>query len=192
MIILYARTSTDRQSKGLEAQIRTLREYCKSRGIVEYKVFKDAGISGAKNSRPKLDEVMKLVRAKKVKRVIVYSFSRYARSTKHLLDSLEEFNQYGVDFISISENVDTSTAIGKALFTIISAISQLERELISERVKNGLKNASAKGKQLGRPRTRNSNLIQELRQQGMSYRRIGELCNCSIATVYRELRSVHK
>jgi site-specific DNA recombinase len=90
-VALYVRTSTDKQEKGLEAQIRVLEEYCKSKGILNYQVYQDFGISGSKSSRPQLDQMMKDVRDEKISTVIVYSFSRFARSTKHLLDALDEF-----------------------------------------------------------------------------------------------------
>jgi DNA invertase Pin-like site-specific DNA recombinase len=106
-----------------------------------------------KSSRPEFNRMMEQVRAGEIGTVLVYSFSRFARSTKHLIEALEEFNRLGVAFISRTEQIDTSTPIGKAMFTIISAMAQLERDLTAERVKNGLKNAVAKGKTLGRPKT---------------------------------------
>ncbi|MGK5087035.1 recombinase family protein [Bdellovibrionota bacterium FG-2] len=184
---LYCRTSTDRQGTGLEAQERALLDFCRAKSIEDYIVFRDEGISGIKSSRPSLDKMMALVREGKISSVVVYSFSRFARSTQHLLEALEEFKSHGVAFASVSESVDTGTPMGKAVFTILSAISQLEREILVERVKNGLHNARAKGKQLGRKKTRNSKLIKELASQGMCYRRIAELANCGITTVHREL-----
>lgn len=189
---LYARTSTNRQEKGLEAQVRALKAFAEQRSITDFEIFSDEGISGAKASRPSLDQAMTEIRAGKYEGIIVYSFSRFARSTKHLLEALDEFQKLNVGFVSLSESIDTSSAIGKALFTIISAISQLERELISERVKNGLNNAKAKGKQLGRKRTRNSILIQELSSQKYSHRKIAALVGCSKTTVYRELKPATK
>lgn len=187
---LYARTSTHRQEKGLEAQIRALKNYCKQRQISSFDVFADEGISGAKSSRPSLDRMMSDIRKQKYTGLIVFSFSRFARSTRHLLDALDEFKKLNLQFISVSENLDTGSAIGTALFTIISAISQLERELISERVKNGLKNAQAKGKKLGRPKTRNSDLIVELFKQGQSYRKIAKLARCSTWSVVEEVKKL--
>lgn len=184
---LYARTSTNRQEKGLEAQIRAMKTFAEQRGISDFDIFSDEGVSGAKSSRPALDQAMSEIRADKYEGIIVYSFSRFARSTKHLLEALDEFQKLNVGFVSLSESIDTSSAIGKALFTIISAISQLERELISERVKNGLNNAKAKGKSLGRKRTRNSILIRELASKKYSHRKIASLVGCSKTTVYREL-----
>ena len=186
-IAIYARTSTNNQQKGLESQIRALRSYCKSKGINKFKLYQDSGISGSKSSRPELDTLMSDVKSGKINTVIVYSFSRFSRSTKHLLATLELFNSLAITFISISENLDTRTAMGKAIFTIISSISQLERELISERVKNGLNNARAKGKTIGRTKQRNSDLIRSLRSQNMSYRKIAKLTGYSISTISREM-----
>jgi DNA invertase Pin-like site-specific DNA recombinase len=190
--VLYARTSTNRQEKGLEAQVRALKAFAEQKGIKEFDIFSDEGISGAKASRPGLDQVMAAIRAGQYEGIVVYSFSRFARSTKHLLEALDEFQHLNVGFISLSESIDTKSAIGKALFVIISAISQLERELISERVKNGLNNARAKGKQIGRKRTRNSLLIKELSSKKYSYQQIAKLVGCSKTTVHRELKTVPK
>lgn len=159
---------------------------------MEYETFQDFGVSGAKSARPGLDKLLFACRRGAISQIIVYSFSRFARSTSHLLRALEEFKSLNITFISISENVDTNTPMGQAIFTIISAIAQLERELIAERVRSGLKNAVAKGKKLGRAKSRNSKLIQELASQGLSYRRIAELAQCSISTVHRELASVRR
>ncbi len=139
----------DRQGNGLEAQRRALEAYCQTTGITDYQVFEDENISGAKTSRPALDGLMEAVRRGEFDSVVVYSFSRFARSTRHLLDALDEFQRRNVSFVSLTEKVDTFSLIGKALFTIISAIAQLERELIGEKVRNGLQNAKAKGKRVG-------------------------------------------
>lgn len=189
-VAIYLRTSTDRQSKGLESQRLALETYLTQQQVTDYEEFEDFGVSGAKSKRPGLEKLMFAVKRGDISQVIVYSFSRFARSTSHLLRALEEFKQYNTSFISISENLDTNTAMGTAVFTIISAIAQLERELIAERVKTGLQNAKAKGKKLGRKKDRNSKLIRELASQGMSYRKIADLAKCSISTVHRELKSV--
>jgi DNA invertase Pin-like site-specific DNA recombinase len=185
---LYARVSTLTQSSGLEAQLNALHEYCKRNDIESYRVFSDEGISGAKANRPGLDSLMDEARKGNIDQVVVYSFSRFARSTKHLLLALEEFNSLKVRFSSISESLDTGSAIGKTIFSILAAISELERELIRERVKNGLLNAKRKGKRLGRKKTRQSELIRELAKQGYSQRKIASLVNCSKTSVMRELQ----
>jgi len=190
LLATYGRTSTDKQDKGLEAQQRTLREWCKANGHKKYLEFADAGVSGMKSSRPEFDRMMKEVRAGKIHTVLVYSFSRFARSTKHLIDSLEEFNRLGVTFISKTEAIDTSTPIGKAMFTIIAAIAQLERDLTAERVRNGLRNAVAKGKKLGRPKTAGKKAAEVLRRRakGIEPEVIAEQLGVSRASVYRMLK----
>lgn len=184
---LYIRTSTDRQETGLEAQKRALEKFCHDQGIENFKIYEDFGISGSKQSRPGLNRLMEDVSDEKVERVVVYSFSRLARNTAHLLSVLSLFNQMEISFISLTEKIDTSSAMGRAIYTIISALGQLELELASERIKNGLENAKSKGKTLGRKPSRNSKLIQELRKKDYTYREIAKLAECSPATVCREL-----
>jgi DNA invertase Pin-like site-specific DNA recombinase len=189
LLATYGRTSTDKQDTGLEAQQRTLREWCKANGHENYLEFADAGVSGMKSSRPEFDKMMAKVRAGEIGTVLVYSFSRFARSTKHLIDSLEEFNRLGVSFISKTEQIDTSTPIGKAMFTIISAIAQLERDLTAERVRNGLRNARAKGKVLGRPKAREDAPILELHRAGLKVAEIASRLKITRQSVYRALKA---
>lgn len=188
-VALYARVSTASQSKGLESQERALDQFCVQHAIKHSRKFSDSNVSGAKSSRPQLDELMKEIDQGNVSKVVVYSFSRFARSTKHLLNALEYFKDKNVEFVSLSEQIDTASAIGTAFFTIIGAIAQLERELISERVKNGLKNAMAKGKKVGRPKTRPSQSILSLHDEDYSYREIAKLLGVSHMAVAREIRA---
>lgn len=185
---LYCRVSTFDQGKGLESQIRTLKEFCEKNKIENYEIFADEGISGTKNSRPSLDRMMALVREGKIDSVVVYSFSRFARSVTHLLTALEEFNKLGVSFVSHTEKMDTNSPMGKMVFVIISAVSQLERDLIVERVKNGLKNAKAKGVHIGRVKTRPSDLIRALLAKGLPQRTISSILNISNGSVSLEKR----
>lgn len=187
-VAIYCRTSTGMQEKGLEAQRRALIDFCEKRSIQDYKIFEDSGVSGTKSSRPALNEMMDSISKGEVSTVMVYSFSRFARSTKHLLEALEIFKSKGVDFISITENVDTSTPLGRAFFTIISAISQLERDLISERVKNGMKNAKAKGVPIGREKTRPVENIISLREKGYTYKEISKLLDVSEGTIRNSIK----
>jgi DNA invertase Pin-like site-specific DNA recombinase len=191
LLAIYSRTSTDKQDTGLEAQQRTLREWCKANGHKKYLEFSDAGISGMKSSRPEFNQMMEQVRAGEIGTVLVYSFSRFARSTKHLIEALEEFNRLGVTFISKTEAIDTSTPIGKAMFTIIAAMAQLERDLTAERVRNGLRNARAKGKTLGRPKTagKKAAAVRRLRAGGAQPEAIAEQLGVSRASVYRMLKA---
>ena len=185
------RVSTDQQATGLESQVRALKIYCEHNDISEYEIFTDENISGAKESRPSLNRLMAAVEADQVSQVVCFSFSRFARSTTHLLKGLQKFKDKGVLFVSLSEKVDTGSAMGMAIFTILGAISQLERELIAERVRNGLANARAKGKILGRKKMRNSVLIRELLKSGLSYRAISLIAKCSHGSVHAEKKSIH-
>jgi DNA invertase Pin-like site-specific DNA recombinase len=194
-VALYARTSTSIQTTGLEAQVRALRTYCQANGIGNFAVYSDEGISGTKANRPELDRLMAAVECGEVSSVIVYSFSRFARSVTHLLQALQKFEQHEVSFISVSENLDTRTSTGKFVFTILAALAALEREILVERVKTGLVNARAKGKRLGRPKKRPDDLIKELLLRGLSYRKIASIAKCShwsIAEVAKAMRSEKK
>jgi len=174
---IYARVSTRDQSCDL--QIRDLRAYCQARGFELVREYVDAGQSGAKDSRPELNKLMDDARKRQFDAVVVWRFDRFARSTKHLLTALEEFRSLGIQFISYQENVDTSTPLGQAPFTIVSAVAQLERELIRERVTAGIRNARANGKKLGRPKTSMDRAqVLQLREQGHSLQQIAtNLCS---------------
>ncbi len=149
-VALYARVSTTDQST--DSQLLDLRRYVRERGWNSFKEYVDEGISGTKDSRPALNELMNDAKKRRFDVVLVWRFDRFARSTKHLILALEEFKNLGVDFISYQENIDTSSPLGSAIFTIISAVAQLERDIIAERVKAGLRRARENGKKLGRPR----------------------------------------
>src|SRR5205823_2021763 len=129
-----------------------LREYASHRGCEIVEEYPDTGISGSKDSRPALDKLMKDARARRFDVVVVARFDRFARSVSHLLRALEEFSHLGVDFVSLSESVDTSTPMGKMIFTVLGAVAELERNLIKERVYMGISRARKQGKALGRPK----------------------------------------
>ncbi|MBZ5658827.1 MAG: recombinase family protein [Acidobacteriia bacterium] len=172
-IAIYARVSTKDQS--CELQVRDLRTYCTARGFDLVREYVDVGQSGAKDSRPELNKLMDDARKRQFDAIVVWRFDRFARSTKHLLAALEEFRSLGIQFISYNENVDTSSALGQALFTIVSAVAQLERDLIRERVSAGIRNARANGKKLGRPKCGvDRERILKLKAEGHSLRQIAE------------------
>ncbi len=185
-VACYARVSTDQQSTGLESQVRILKDYCQKNDIQNYEIFMDEGISGTKSSRPALDRMMAAVNSGEVSSVVVYSFSRFARSTTHLLNALQVFKAKNVSFVSLTEKIDTSTPVGIAVFSILAAISQLERDLIAERVRAGLANARAKGKLIGRKKQRDSDLIRKLLKAGMTFRQIAVIAKCSHGSVWAE------
>src|SRR5262245_27057475 len=149
---LYMRVSTKGQGQTTDTQALALHEYAQRRGFEFIGEYRDEGISGSKDSRPALDRLMKDARTRKFDVVVVARFDRFARSVSHLLRALEEFNHLGIDFISLSESIDTSTAMGKMIFTVLGAVAELERNLIKERVQMGISRARKQGKQLGRPK----------------------------------------
>jgi DNA invertase Pin-like site-specific DNA recombinase len=179
---IYARVSTLDQDPAM--QLRELRAYAQHRGLPIAAEFIDQ-VSGATRERPQLDRLWQAVRARKVDTILVWKFDRFARSTKQLIDALEEFRHVGVDFISITEQIDTSSPMGKAMFTVISAIAEFERSLISERVRAGIAKARATGKRHGRPKV-DARIIQEirrLRREGQSLHYIARTLNVSHQTV---------
>src|SRR6476660_4332703 len=152
-------------------QLCELREYCKHRGWKVSSEYVDVGISGAKDSRPELNRLMADAHKRRFDVVCVWRFDRFARSVSHLLRALETFKALGIDFVSFSEQMDTSTPAGKMVFTVLAAVAELERSLIVERVRAGLRNARAKGKRIGRHRVVvDSAKVASLRASGLSWR----------------------
>ena len=183
---IYARVSTKDQS--CEMQLRDLRAYCAARSFDAVAEYVDVGQSGAKDSRPELNRLMDDARKRKLDAVLVWRFDRFAGSTKHLLTALEEFRSAGIQFISYQENMDTGSPLGQALFTIVAAVAQLERDLIRERVSAGIRNARAAGKQLGRPvRIVDREQILRLRAEGASVREIAAKVGVGYGTVRKRL-----
>ncbi len=184
-IAIYARVSTGHGAQSPEMQIRELREYCKRRGWKITHEYCDVGISGTQESRPQLDKLLTDAHHRRFDAVVVWKFDRFARSVSHLLRALETFRALGVEFISLSEAVDTTTPAGRLVFTVLGAVAELERSLIAERVRAGLRNARAQGKILGRPRKiANSDEIKRLRAQGVSWRAVGTALGVSAATAF--------
>lgn len=172
--------------------MRVLRSYCEGNQLSTYEFFSDEGISGTKSSRPGLDRLMAAVENDEISSVVVYSFSRFARSTTHLLNALQVFKRKGVHFVSLTEKIDTNSAVGVAIFSILAAISQLERDLVADRVKIGLANARAKGRLIGRKKMRDSDLIRKLLKAGMSYRNISVVAKCSHGSVSAERAAMRR
>jgi len=166
-------------------QTRELEEYCQRRGWEVFDCYIDNGVSGKKDSRPQLNRMMQDAYERRFSVVVVWRFDRFARSVSHLLRALETFNALGVQFVSLSEQVDTSTPTGKMVFTVLGAVAELERNLIVERVRAGLRHARAKGKRLGRPKKLvDAAQIISLRAAGNSWRTIAKRMGVSVGTVF--------
>jgi DNA invertase Pin-like site-specific DNA recombinase len=174
-------------------QLRELREYCQRRGWTVASEYVDIGISGSKEKRPELDRLMADAHRRRFDALIVWKFDRFARSVSHLLRALETFNALGVAFVSLSESLDTSTPAGRMVFTVLGAVAELERSLIAERVRAGLRNARANGKRLGRPRKIvDAKRIGRLRAQGVPWRKIARQMECSARTARRAGQKAEK
>ena len=179
---LYGRVSTS-NGQDPEMQVRELTEFCDRRGWELVEEYVDVGISGGKEKRPALDKLLADAHRRKFDVVVVWRFDRFARSVSHLLRALETFRSLGIEFVSLSEQVDTSTPTGKMVFTVLGAVAELERSLIAERVRAGLRNARAKGHKLGRPRKAlDGAKLTSMRAQGASWRAVGAALGVAPAT----------
>jgi DNA invertase Pin-like site-specific DNA recombinase len=162
--------------------------YAKARGWDVVGEFTDHGVSGIQRDRPGLDAMMKLVRCRKVDTVLVWKYDRFARSMAHLLHALDEFSSLGVNFVSFTEGIDTTTAMGKFVFGVFSSLAEFERSLISERVRNGMQKARKRGQSIGRPCLKvNTTKVSSLRSQGLSLRQIAAQVGISKSSVGQRL-----
>jgi DNA invertase Pin-like site-specific DNA recombinase len=186
-VAIYCRVSTDLQTN--ETQESQLRDYCKMKGWSDIEVFIDDGVSGTRRSRPELDHMLSRVRNKEFDAVMVWRFDRASRSTKQLLELLEEFQKLGVDFISLREQIDTSTPAGKLMFTMVSGFAQFERDLISERTKAAMQEAKKRGVKYGRDKKYDHSKVIQMKKEGFNINQISEqlgISGCQARKIIRE------
>jgi DNA invertase Pin-like site-specific DNA recombinase len=182
---LYARVSTLDQN--CEIQLQDLRRYAGQRFTL-YREYIDVGVSGAQRNRPQLDMLKKDAHKRLFDVVLVWKFDRFARSLKHLIESLDEFSSLGIDFVSYTEGVDTTTSTGQLLFHIVGAVAQFERDLIAERVRAGMAHARSMGKRIGRPCIPvDKEQIVKMRGQQMSLRNVADALSIPVSRVRRAL-----
>jgi DNA invertase Pin-like site-specific DNA recombinase len=192
-VAIYARVSTTNHGQDVGMQTRELRQFADARGWTVAGEYIDAGVRGAKDSRPELNRLMADAHKRRFDVVCVWRFDRFARSVSHLLRALETFKALGIDFVSFSEQMDTSTPAGKMVFTVLGAVAELERSLIVERVRAGLRNARAKGKRIGRPTTSvDVSQIAFLHASKVSWREIERRLGVSARTARRALAKCGK
>jgi DNA invertase Pin-like site-specific DNA recombinase len=185
-VAIYCRVSTAEQS--IEMQRSDLRRYWEQRGFEIFREYADEGVSGTKDRRPALDALMQDARKRLFDVVVCWRFDRFARSTRHLIQALEEFRHLGIEFISYQENIDTSSPLGKAMFTIVAAIAELERNIIVERIRGGIRRAREQGKRLGRRPLTDPSLLRtmlQMKAQGKSIRTIAEAVKVSKSFVHK-------
>lgn len=188
-IVLYARCSTPEQN--IHQQIFHLQEYCKKRNWENITTITDEGYSGTTNKRPGLEKLLSMVRRYDVNVVCIQRLDRLCRSLKNFFDLLALLNSYNCHLVSLTENIDLTSPMGKFQAQILASVSELEANLIRERVVLGLAAAKAKGKVLGRPPRKINEKILRLRAHGHSYRQIQKLLNCSPGNITRALSNVN-
>jgi len=181
-VAIYVRVSTETQN--LDTQLNILRELCKRQQYEVYKEYKDFNQSGMKDSRPAFDEMLKDMRSFKFDGIVVYKLDRIGRSLIHLLNLFEEFERKKINFISATQNINTTTPEGRLFMRMLMILAEYERDLTVSRVKAGLKRAKKEGKQIGRPKVDlNKYEVIRLRKQGLSLRKIAKKKNVSLGTI---------
>jgi DNA invertase Pin-like site-specific DNA recombinase len=187
---IYVRVSTPDQH--VESQLYDLRELAAQRGFDVVHEYEDRGVCGKKARRPGLDALMADARRKKFSVVLVAAFDRIARSTRNFLQVIDELESLEIEFISRREGVATGDAMGRLFVTIISAIAELERSLVVERVKSGMRRAALEGRQIGRARldVDRKQVVQD-RRSGMSLTQVAKKHNVSRATVCRLMKETN-
>jgi DNA invertase Pin-like site-specific DNA recombinase len=189
-VALYARVST-LNGQHPEMQLSELREYASRRGWVVAGEYVDEGVSGSKDSRPALNRLMADAHRRCFDIVACWKVDRFGRSLKHLVNALADLDSYGVAFVSLRDNLDLSTPTGRLMFQIIGAMAEFEWSLTKERVKCGLVNARANGKQLGRPRrVADGERILRMKAEGASLREIADAMGIGYGTVRKRLQQV--
>ena len=187
-VAIYARVSTDKQK--VEMQLAELREYAERAGWKIYREFIDEGYTGKNTARPAFKEMLDEARRRKFDVLLVWKLDRLSRSLKDLIGTLDELGHLEIDFISYDNKIDTSSPTGKLVFQVIGAVAEFERNIISERVKAGLRNAQRNGKRLGRPPVPPMTIekAKALRSEGLSYRKIGKRLGISEGMVRKGLK----
>ena len=188
---LYARVSTLDQH--CETQLLDLRQLAGQRGFTIVETYLDHGISGARTRRPGLDKLLVDASRHRFDVVLVWAFDRLARSVRHLLETLDELTRLGIEFVSLRENIDSGGPLGRAMVVIIGAIAELEKSLIVERVRAGLRRAKLEGRRLGRkPLALDHAAILRDRERGRSLSQLAHTYHASRTTIRRVLSAVPK
>jgi DNA invertase Pin-like site-specific DNA recombinase len=183
-VVAYVRVSTTDQST--ELQRREIEDYCRARGWAIPAFYEDKK-SGTSTDRPSFKQLIEECRARKVDLLLVWKLDRFARSMKDLVNTLQEFSELGIEFISLKDQIDMTTSTGRLMTNIIGAFAQFECDLIKSRVNAGLANAKAKGVRLGRPRVIDLYQVKKLRRDGCSLSQIAKRLSVTKSAVSKIL-----
>ncbi|MGE0171187.1 MAG: recombinase family protein [Oligoflexales bacterium] len=186
-VAIYARVSTNKDQRP-EAQIDELRKYCAARCWAVVAEIVDQGFSGKTDQRPGLKQLMNLARRRHIDVVVVAKLDRLARSLKHLINTLDEWNSIGVSFVAINSPFDFTSSMGKLMTGVIACFAEFERDLIAERTRSGLAIARAKGIKLGRPPSKFIDDIRRLKAEGLSNNAIKRKLGVSNGVLWRALK----
>lgn len=190
VVAIYARVSTSDQS--CEMQLRELRTYVQRQGWQVFSEYVDSGFSGASASRPQLDCLLQDAKLNRFEAVLVWKLDRWGRSVAHCVRSIQELVSLRIRFLSPNESIDTGaeSPMSRFLLHLFAAFAEMEREIIGERVRAGVRNARAKGMQLGRPqRVFRRDQARQMRAQGLSWRAIAQTLDVPMSTVIDACRS---
>ena len=184
--VLYLRVSKLEQHP--ETQLHDLRQLARQRGLEITSIYEDK-VTGARDSRPGLDRMMADARQGKFNVLLVWASDRVARSVRHFLQVLDEMAQMNIEFISFREQIDTSGPLGRAVLVIVGVVAELERSLIRERVKAGLRRAKLEGRRIGRPRLQlDLDAVLKDRARGMSLNELAKKYQVSKASICKALK----
>jgi DNA invertase Pin-like site-specific DNA recombinase len=184
---IYARVSTPDQH--LEAQLYDLRKLAANRGFEVSREYCDRGVSGSKAKRPGLDAMMADARRGEFSVLLVAAFDRVARSTKNFLEIVDELHHLGIEFVSAREAIDTSGPMGRMFITLIGSIAELEKSILVERIRSGMRRARMEGQRLGRaPLNVDHDAVVRDRLSGLSLTEVAKKYRVSRASVVRFVR----
>jgi len=188
---IYARVSTPDQH--VEAQLYDLRDLAAKRGYTVIREFEDRGVSGSKSKRAGLDAMLSSARRREFDVLLVAAFDRIARSTKNFLEIVDELNELGIEFVSAREAIDTSGPRGRMFITLVGSIAELERSLITERIRAGMRRVRLEGGRLGRaPLNIDHDALVRDRLAGMSLTNAAKKYGVSRASVVRFVREARR
>jgi len=187
---IYCRVSLADKKQDINLQLNELKQYSQARQWETFE-YLDNGVSGAKNNRPALNQLMRDAKARKFDLVLVWKLDRFGRSLKHLLNTLDEFKALGISFVSLRDSIDLTTPTGQLMFSIIGAFAEFERNLIIERVKAGMVNAKLKGVRIGRTPTPShviAKVISVFENEKSGARDISKKTGVAKSTVFRVIQ----